>query len=127
MYFLQEFIEEQFNQQKKVMETLFTRTELETIKENALGIMDALEARHEFILAYEDVGGCLTDEAISEITLRVRYFMDQAGALAVKQAFNNKCEGELSSIEESQSQKTCTFLLYTYLTIEEMTSLSLNR
>ena len=101
------------------MEKLFNQTELESLKENALGMLDALESRQEFISAYEDIGGCLTDEAISEITLRVRYFMDQAGAYAVKHAFNNKCEGELNKSDERKSQETCTFLLYTYLTIEE--------
>ena len=101
------------------MEKLFTQTELETIKENALGMLDALDSRHEFISAYEDVGGCLSDEVVSEITTRVRYFMDQAGAYAVKHAFNNKCEEELGKFDERQSQTTCTFLLYTYLTIEE--------
>ena len=117
--FSQEFIEKQFKEQQKVMERLFSKTELETIKENALGMLDALESRQEFISAYEDIGGCLTDEAISEITLRVRYFIDQAGAFAVKHAFNNKCEDELNKSDERQSQETCAFLLYTYLTIEE--------
>ena len=48
-YFLdQEFIEKQFEEQKTLMEKLFTQTELETIKENALGMLDALDSRHEF-------------------------------------------------------------------------------
>jgi len=114
-----EFIEKQFKQQQDFMKKMFTQTEVETIKENALGMLDALESRHEFISAYEDVGGCLSDDAISEITLRVRYFMDQAGAYSVKHAFSNKCAGELKKVDVRQSQKTCTFLLYTYLTIEE--------
>ena len=100
------------------MEKLFTQTELETIKENSLGMLDALESRHEFISAYEDEV-CLSDEVVSEITSRVRYFMDQASSYAVKHAFNNKCEEELDKVDERQSQTTCTFLLYTYLTIEE--------
>ena len=116
---LQEFIKKQFKEFKVVVQGLLTEAELATIKENALGMLDALDSRYEFISAYENVGSCLTDEAISEITLRVRYFMDQAGAYAVKHAFNNKCEGELNKVDVRESQKTCTLLLYTYLTIEK--------
>ena len=96
-----------------------TETELETLRSTALGIMDALESRFAFISAYEDVGGCLTDEAISEITQRVEYFMDQSGTYLLKHTFSNVCSKELTKLDERESQKICSFLLYTYLTIEE--------
>ena len=113
------FIEEEFNKQEKFMKELMTETELESIKAKALGVMDAILSRYEFIAAYEGIGTCLKDEAIAEITARVEYFMDQSDAFAVKHTFDTICPSVLADEKELKSQKVCGFLLYTYLVIEE--------
>ena len=114
-----EFIEKEFEKQRSFMEKLWTKTELESFKIKALGIMDALESRYEFISAYEDIGSCLEDNVVAEITQRVEYFLDQSDVYAVKHAFDIKCPAELTKADALESQKACSFLIYTYLTIEE--------
>ena len=113
------FIEEQFAKQAKLFKNLMTQTELEGVKAKALGVLDALQSRFEFIAVYEGVETCLTDEAISEITQRVEYFMDQSDASSVKHTFNAYCPRLLSQREASDNQQVCGFLLFTYLVIEQ--------
>ena len=114
-----EFIEKEFEKQRNFMEKLWTKTELESFKIKALGIMDSLESRYEFISAYEDIDSCLEDNVVAEITQRVEYFLDQSDAYAVKHAFDTKCPAELTKVDALESQKACSFLIDTYLTIEE--------
>ena len=113
------FIEEQFAKQETVMKTLLTQTELESVKAKALGVMDALLSRFEFISAYEGLGSCLKDDAISQITERVEYFMDQSDAYSVKHTFDAICPKVLADEKALESQKLCGFLIYTFLVIEE--------
>ena len=113
------FIEEQFSKQETVMKTLLTQTELESVKAKALGVMDALLSRFEFISAYEGLGECLKDDAIAQITARVEFFMDQSDAYSVKHTFDAICPKVLADERGLDSQKLCGFLLYTFLIIEE--------
>ena len=112
------FIEEQFKKQKKLMETLFTKTQVENVKSRALGVLEAMESRYEFISPYEDVTSCLDEEVINQITLRVEYFMDESDAASVKHAFNDICPEVIKKVEAEDSQLVCGFLLHTYMMIE---------
>ena len=113
------FIEEQFSKQEKFIEKLITKTELENVKARALGVLDALQSRYEFIASYEGLGTCLKENVVAEITQRVEYFMDQSDAFAVKHTFDAICPTVLADEKALESQKVCGFLLYTYLVIEE--------
>ena len=112
------FIEEQFSKQQDFFKDLMTQTEVENVKAKALGVLDALQSRFEYISAYEDLESCLEENSVVEITQRVEYFMDQSDAEAVKHTFDSYCPKILSS-GYSDSQRVCGFLLYTYLVIEE--------
>ena len=114
-----EFIEEQFVKQEAFLKKHLTQTELESVKAKALGVLDALQSRFEFIAPYEGLGQCLKEEAITEITQRVEYFMDQSDAESVKHTFDAFCPEVLTKGEAIDSQQVCGFLLYTYLVIEE--------
>ena len=113
------FIEEQFSKQQDFFKDLMTQTEVENVKAKALGVLDALQSRFEYISAYEDLESCLKEESVVEITQRVEYFMDQSDAESVKHTFDTYCPNLLSSGQFSGSQRVCGFLLYTYLVIEE--------
>ena len=113
------FIEEQFSKQEKFMEKLMTKTELESVKARALGVLDALQSRYEFIASYEGLGTCLKENVAAEITQRVEYFMDQSDAASVKHTFDAICPDVIKKGEATDSQQVCGFLLYTYLVIEE--------
>ena len=113
------FIKEEFSKQEKLFRKLMTQTELESVKAKALGVLDALQSRYAFIAAYEGLATCLKEEAVSEITQRVEYFMDQSDAEAVKHTFDTICPSELTKGEATDSQQVCGFLLFTYLVIEE--------
>ena len=113
------FIKEQFSKQEKFIDLKITETELESVKARALGVLDALEARYEFIAPYEGLGTCLQENVASEITKRVEYFMDQSDAASVKHTFDTFCPKHLELGEANDAVEVCAFLLYTYLVIEE--------
>ena len=113
------FIKEQFSKQEKFMLKLVTKTELESVKARALGVLDALQSRYEFIAAYEGLGTCLKENVVAEITQRVEYFMDQSDGASVKHTFDVICPDVIKKTEASKNQQVCAFLLYTYVVIEE--------
>ena len=113
------FIEGQFSKQKQFMTALMTKTELESVKSRALGVLDALQSRYEFISSYEGFGSCLKENVAAEITQRVEYFMDQSDAASVKHTFDAICPDIIKNSTASDSQQVCAFLMYTYVVIEQ--------
>ena len=113
------FIEDQFSQQNEFISKLITETQLEIMGNKAIGVLNALESRYDFISAYEGLGSCLSDEDVAEITQRVEYFLNQQAAFEVKHFFDAKCPKLWATAQALESQKGCYFLLYTYLIIEE--------
>ena len=120
------FIEDQFakqaqliNEQTEAIKGFITQTELESVKTKTLGLLDALESRYSFILSYENLGTCLDDGVINEITQRVEYFMDQSDASSIKHVFDIYCPRVLKQVEYSNVQELCGFFLYSHLIIEK--------
>ena len=124
-----EMIKEEFKNQRKAFQTMLDASELQSIETKAMGVLEALSERDEFISAYDGLETCLSDTVAAEITERVSYFTDQAEVFTIRHVFEQKClqlakksaltlEGFLSEDEIKQS-RACTTLLYTDLTIEK--------
>ena len=116
-------IKEEFEKQREAFEAMLDASELQTIETKAMGVLDALESRDDFISAYDGLETCLSDDVAAEITERVNYFTDQFEIYTISHVFDKKClnlakKSELSKDEPKQF-RACATLLYTYLTIEK--------
>ena len=105
------FIEEQFSKQQDFFKDLMTQTEVENVKAKALGVLDALQSRFEYISAYEDLESCLEEDSVVEITQKVEYFMDQSDAEAVKHTTLYWISNQVEFFQKSQVDTTLKFLV----------------
>ena len=97
-----------------------TQLEFDRLKYKALGLIDALEVRFDFIYSFSGVDKCLDDPMAAEITKRVEYFMDQADVFHIKNTFSFSCMNVLFTQKMTSGHlDTCFFLLYTYMIIEQ--------
>ena len=104
----------------KQVQEVETQMEFDRLKYKALGLLDALEVRFDFIYSYKGVEKCLKDPMAAEITGRVEYFMDQAEVFNIKNVFSLNCKNIFFTLEMHNGHlDSCFFLLYTYVILEQ--------
>ena len=119
-----EMIKEQFQALRKDMRLILDEVQLQNMETKALGLLDALSSKQEFISAYDGLETCLSDEVAAEITERVGYFTEQAEVFNIRHVFDEKCpklaeNATAKMTDEEQVQlKLCATLMYTEMVIE---------
>ena len=104
----------------KQVQEMETQMEFDRLKYKALGLLDALEVRFDFIYSYRGVEKCLKDPMAAEITGRVEYFMDQAEVFNIKNVFSLNCKNIFFTLRMNNGHlDSCFFLLYTYVILEQ--------
>ena len=124
-------IKEEFAKQNEAIKVMLDASELQSIETKAMGVLDAIASREEFISAYDGLDTCLSDVVAAEITERVNYFTDQAEVYTIRHVFDKKCQmlakKSTPSDEELPQLKVCAMLLYTEMVIEKRKRHTLSR